>query len=773
MTKNYTLKKMKLVLFWILLLVSPIIQAQITISSDNAGNYAAWTNGSNAGTGFTTWDYWTQNTDASHFAGHFLGSSVAQGFGDINTSNQSFAMYGNPYYAAFPPQANAQRFLNNTGSTQVAGRSFLLPGQSFKIDLAIAFRDGYKGIDLLDQNFTPLFNFNVTNNLYTTSTSADLGWTYNQASVFQLEVQQTDTNTYIVIITRGSDVYNSGNRTGQFSGVKLYVGNTSGGNNLNNLFFNNMLLQRCAVTTTWNGSAWNNGLPNGDKAVAFTGNYTSTGNISACSVSVSGGAQVTIADSHTFTIENNITVAGGSALVFENNASLLQTNSSAVNTGNITYKRNSTPMRFFEYTYWSSPVAGQTLVNFSPLTSPSRYFSFDAGVANNWVLETPTNAMQAGKGYAIRSPDDYTTTPQIFNGTFTGTPNNGDISTSVVAFNPGLLNYNLLGNPYPSAISVISLLDNSNLGTLYFWTHNTAIAGNNFTTSDYAIRTRTTGTAAISGGTVPGLYIAAGQGFFASSATTGTLTFKNSMRTISNNNQFYRQAQNALTEPLNYYIHLNLTNALGAFKQIAIGYQELATIGYDFGTDAPASTEGAITFYSIIPPYTIGFGIQGRSYPWDINDVIDLGFNATIAGDYTIAIDHVNPFFDTQAIFIEDALLGTYHDLKTGPYNFNTAVGVYNSRFKIHYQNLLATTNFAVNASSVLITTFNTEIEIASTSEKIKSIQVYDVLGRMLLDRKNVNENKCIIPTLKKENQALIIKVELENNQVITKKLIF
>jgi hypothetical protein len=212
---------------------------------------------------------------------------------------------------------------------------------------------------------------------------------------------------------------------------------------------------------------------------------------------------------------------------------------------------------------------------------------------------------------------------------------------------------------------------------------------------------------------------------------------------------------------------------LGAFKQIAIGYQELATIGYDFGTDAPASTEGAITFYSIIPPYTIGFGIQGRSYPWDINDVIDLGFNATIAGDYTIAIDHVNPFFDTQAIFIEDALLGTYHDLKTGPYNFNTAVGVYNSRFKIHYQNLLATTNFAVNASSVLITTFNTEIEIASTSEKIKSIQVYDVLGRMLLDRKNMEENKCIISTLKKENQTLIIKVELENNQVITKKLIF
>jgi hypothetical protein len=205
--------------------------------------------------------------------------------------------------------------------------------------------------------------------------------------------------------------------------------------------------------------------------------------------------------------------------------------------------------------------------------------------------------MLSGRGYAIRSPDNFTSTPQVFNGEFIGVPNNGDIPTNVIAFNPGLLNYNFIGNPYPSAISVISLLDNSNLGTMYFWTHNTAISGNSFTTNDYAIRTRTTGTAAISGGAAPGLFIAAGQGFFASAATTTTLTFTNSMRVAGNNTQFYKNTQ-AL--PLNYYVHLNLTNTLGAFKQIAVGYEELATNGYDFGTDALASTEGAITFYSLI-----------------------------------------------------------------------------------------------------------------------------------------------------------------------------
>ncbi|MFM9989361.1 T9SS sorting signal type C domain-containing protein [Flavobacterium sp.] len=524
-----------------------------------------------------------------------------------------------------------------------------------------------------------------------------------------------------------------------------------------------------AQTTTWTGS-WDNGDPDITKDVIFTANYTSPSNISAKSVLVSGGAQVTIASNHTFTIENNITVAVGSNLIFETNASLLQINPTAINTGNINYKRDSSPMKFFEYTYWSTPVAGETLVGFSPLTSPSRFHSYDSTI-NNWVNESPTNTMQSGRGYAIRSPDDYTTTPQTFNGEFIGVPNNGDIPTTVIAFNPGLLNYNFIGNPYPSAISVISLLDNSNLGTMYFWTHNTAIAGNSFTTNDYAIRTRTTGTAAISGGAAPGLFIAAGQGFFASAATTTTLTFKNIMRVANSNSQFYKNSQ---VVPLNYYIHLNLTNTSGAFKQIAFGYEELATNGYDFGTDALASTEGAITFYSLISPYTFGFGIQGRSYPWDINDVIDLGFNATIAGDYTIAIDHVNPFFDTQDIFIEDTALGTYHNLKTAPYNFNTAVGIFNSRLKIHYQNpLLSNNGFTIIANSVLVNTSNNEIEINSISEKIKTIQVYDVLGRLIFDEKNVKENKFSIASIRKQNQALIIKIELENNQIVTKKVIF
>lgn len=772
MKNNYNLKFIPFLSVFILGIATSF--GQITLGSDNAGNYTTWS-GNNFGTGFTNWNL-TTNTSGGGSAGHFIGNAVTDGFGNVNTTNKAFGMFGNPN--PNNPQANAQRYLNNTGSAQVAGRSFLLPGQSFKIDLAIAFRNGYKGINFRDQNLAFLFNFNVESDQYRVN-GTDLGWIYSQTSIFQMEVQQTDVNTYVVIITRGSDVYNSGNRTGQFAGIELYIGNTNAGNALNNLYFNNLLFQRCAVTTTWNGTSWTNGAPNINKQVAFTSSFTSSANIEACSISVSNGAVVTIAGGatpHTLTVENNITITGvGSKLIFNNNASLLQTNPAAVNNGDITFKRDATPMRNFEYTYWGSPVAGQILEGFSPDTDPDNYFLFNpAPATNTWIPVVGTATMESGKGYAIRAPESFDTTLQTFNGEFIGVPNNGNVPQSVIQFNPGILNYNLLSNPYPSAIDTNNLLDNSNLGALYFWTHNTAISNNVFTTDDYAIRTRTTSTAAVSGGIAPGVTIAAGQGFFASASSNATVTFTNTMRVNGSNSQFYRSAQSPQIDPLNYYIHLNLTNSSGAFKQIAVGYQDLATDGYDFGTDALASTQGAITFYSIIPPLNLGFGIQGRALPWGVIDQIPLGFNTTIAGDYTIAIDHFNPYFSGKNIMLEDTSNGTFHDLKLAPYNFTTAIGAFNSRFKLVYQNtVLNTVDFTNLKSEIFVYNQNDQIGINSTSEKIATIEIYNILGQLIFEEKNINQKTFLISKLVNQNQALIIKATLENGQTIAKKLIF
>ena len=526
-------------------------------------------------------------------------------------------------------------------------------------------------------------------------------------------------------------------------------------------------------TTTWTGASWDNGAPTITvDAIISSGTCPILVDTEVKSIIIQDGAVLSVDESITLTIQDNIQVLGSGQFIVNNNASILQNNASAVNVGNITYSRDAMPMRQFEFTYWGSPVAGQVLNVFSPLTLSDKFYSYNANVGvNNWVIENQNNVMTPGKGYAIRAPQGYTSTPQVFSGQFVGTPNNGNVSANVVAFNPMLLNYNLLANPYPSAINVVTLIDNSNLGTLYFWTHNSAIASNVFTSDDYAIRTRTTGTAAVTGGTAPGIYVAAGQAFFASAGTTTTINFTNAMRVAGNNSQFYRSAQDL---PLNYYVHLNMTNTLGAFKQIAFGYQEDATNDYDFGSDALASTEGAIRFYSLIPSLSFGFGIQARAYPWSINDVIPLGYTTTQAGTFDIAIDHFDTFFADKDIFLEDTSNGTFHNLKNSAFSFSTAVGTFDTRFKIHYQDTsLSNDDFAGNENSVYVFKENNQPKIVSTKSNISNVIVYDTLGRIVFSKDKINASEVVLSDLMANNQALIIKTTLENNVTVAKKFIF
>jgi hypothetical protein len=217
-------------LFNVFLSGTNTVNAQIITNTDTAANYGGlgepgWTNGANAGSGFGSWDLFTTGT-----AGSFLGSSSAQGFGNINTDGQSFGMFGNPSGDNY---SNAQRSFS----------SALNVGDTFSIDLAVAFRNGNKGISLFSGGFAPaneVWNFNAGADQYTAGGS-NLGWAYSQTSVFNLLATQTGVDSYSISLTRGGDLYSTNiTGLGGLSGFKLYVGSTDAGNDLNNLFANNL-----------------------------------------------------------------------------------------------------------------------------------------------------------------------------------------------------------------------------------------------------------------------------------------------------------------------------------------------------------------------------------------------------------------------------------------------------------------------------------------------------------------------------------------------------
>ncbi|MQP25147.1 T9SS sorting signal type C domain-containing protein [Flavobacterium sp. LMO8] len=527
-----------------------------------------------------------------------------------------------------------------------------------------------------------------------------------------------------------------------------------------------------SAVTVWNGSTWSNGTPDATKtAIIASGTLNLTANTNMYRAVVYNGSNLIVTSGNTLTLEKELSCIGTGSAAFRVNSSLLQNDVNVVNTA-ITYRRNST-MKQFDYTYWSSPVKNQVLNLFSPLTLGDKFFSFNADpVVNNWVLENQNNVMDSGYGYAIRAPQGYTTTPQTFSGDFIGVPNNGDVTVNVYATTVG--NYNLLGNPYPSAIRVSNLIAGSSITTVYYWTHITAVTSNLYTANDYAVRTSVAGTAAISGGSAPSNNMAAGQGFFATSTATGPVTFTNAMRVLGSNAGFFRNENDVNAEEDDNLLRLDVTNTDGAFKQQVILYLSSATNGYDSGMDGDQLDGQFVSFYSIIPGHNLA--IQAKALPWEVTDVVPLGFKSTIAAitSFDITISELGIFFDDKDVFLEDKVTNTFHNLKVSPYTFTSDAGIFNNRFVIHYQDIsLSNDDFAGIENSVYVFKENNQPKVVSTKSNIASVMVYDTLGRIVFSKDKVNASEVVLSDLIANNQALIIKTTLENNVTVAKKFIF
>lgn len=525
-------------------------------------------------------------------------------------------------------------------------------------------------------------------------------------------------------------------------------------------------------TSTWNGS-WDNGIPDSFTTVVFTSDYNSTANLEACAVIVNSG-NIVFNSNHTLTIENTLNVVGGT-VTFENNSNLIQVND-INNSGIITYKRSAMPMIGFDYTYWSSPVDYQILADFSPDTRFDKYFWWNT-ISYNWdeVIAPGFTPMETGKGYIIRAPHWYDATPRTFTGSFTGTPNNGDYPVNIHVTD-AVKNFNLLGNPYPSAISAdafMSDLDNTAaLGTgstIYLWTHNTPITNQAYNGNDYAVYNYTGGTgtspAAGTNNSRPNGFIAAGQAFMITGLATGTAVFKNYMRHTANN-QFYKSHNN--TEKNRLWLALKNDGEL--YKEILIGYLQNATNGIDRGFDGEnISAVNGFNLYSIANEKKLT--IQGRALPFNESEILPLGFTAQTAGNLKISLENFDGLFTNQSVYLEDSQLGVVHDLKQGDYSFVTASGIFESRFALRFTNTQLGINDHLKTNNLIVYKNKNEVAVLSGEELISSVTIYDISGRLIQTKTAIHTKETAIPT-GLTTAVIIVKVELENGSTSIHKII-
>lgn len=521
-----------------------------------------------------------------------------------------------------------------------------------------------------------------------------------------------------------------------------------------------------------------NGTPGANSSIVIKSDTTLNSDLTVCSCTINEGVTLTVKKDVTLTIDEDINVIGNGKLLILDGGALLQTSTSKdmfTGSAEAFEVQRITKVRRMDLTYWSTPVKNSKfyMKTLSPETLFDKYFYWSSDF--KWTTNLyGTMPMEPTKGYSIRGPQSFDTVEASdFTGKFYGTPNNGDYTIPTTVGK-----YHLIGNPYPSAIDGRKFIrDNGDVGPLYFWTHVSPPKKENgsntytYSSPDYAVLTLFGSTRATTGGETPSGYIGVGQGFIVKPNVT-SLVFKNDLRIKAQNTQFFKTTAKEAEIEANR-LWLNLSNDEDAFKQLLIGYAEGATNNFDFNYDAiTMSSNSYVDFYTISEAKKLS--IQARALPFDKTETIPLGYKATAESKFTISIDHADGFFNAQAVYLEDKTTGTITDLRTSNYTFKTAVGTFTDRFVLRYTNkTLGTDDFENIKDGVLVSVKSKVIDVTSGVENIKEVQIYTIGGQLLYNKAKIEAKELEIANLHSSNQVLLVKVFLENDHIVTKKIIF
>jgi len=469
-----------------------------------------------------------------------------------------------------------------------------------------------------------------------------------------------------------------------------------------------------------------------DRDIVFGGNLTIN---AAKSLTLTSGKQIAVAS--VFLIKSDVTGSG----------SLIHSN--AINAKVEHYIPVSVTDDFH---LLASPVAAQTInSDFSPVNQ-SLYAWNEAGA--NWLTFENTgftslngsNNFVPGRGYAV----SYSSTSTK---NFVGTLNQGVINTNLT-YSPGLYSgWNLVANPYPSAINwniangySRNMLEDAGVGEYAYWVWN-PIAGNygSFISNGFF------GTNGVSG------YIASKQGFWVKTTAAATMSLNNNARVHFSSQVWLKSNQSSNT------IRLKITSAENTYSD-----EMILCFGYpnDLG-----GAEKMFSHFQTVP----GLFSEKYNKKWSISyltaitntTVVPVGFVSGKNGNYIIKASELNSF-NTPYVYLKDLKTNTITDLNlNSDYSFTSVASDSVMRFQLIFA--LSPMDIINNISShAVIYSCNNNIYINS-NEAIQKIAIYNTLGQLIKTIENTGGN-IIIPMHGNPKACYIVRV-ISNNNVYSEKL--
>ena len=524
-------------------------------------------------------------------------------------------------------------------------------------------------------------------------------------------------------------------------------------------------------------NGWSNGFPDRTRTIRISSGYNESTPFKSCDLIVDANLSFDHNSNQSIEVFRDLTVSNG-LFTIGDTESLMMYNDYASISGSINkIERTTNLQRIYDATYWSSPVQNANLLNVFSGVNKNRIFLLDPSKKNQVYLNTAyehwfvtAGNMTMGRGYSIDGKQI-----GINTFTFSGKPNNGKISTQIF-FNYGTgtasNDFNLVGNPYPSAIDPIKLIQtNTDVfdGAIYLWTHQIdADQGGNFSSNDYIVYNL----AGSQYNSVPTpYYISSGQGFMVNAIKTGYLKFDNAMRVSGNNQYFYKGevSKNDLAEKDRVW--LKIIDQTKLKKETMIGFFEEATSAYDAGYDAKLYPGAGLRIFSIAGDDLLS--IQSVEKEFD-NKEIRIGFSTDEEQDLQIGLAKFEGDLKSTDIYLIDHELNVEHNLKIGDYKFRqTKTGSIIDRFSLKFQTTAALgIDEQISEDNLIRIKQKPESLELESLFVINRVHLFDMMGRELGQFNGTEKSMQLSTRSFKPGTVLFLKIYFENGGEIKKKLI-
>ena len=406
----------------------------------------------------------------------------------------------------------------------------------------------------------------------------------------------------------------------------------------------------------------------------------------------------------------------------------------------------------------ASPVVGESIENMHLKNNFIEAGNGDIGLApyqhdsNTWGFykNTSTGTIISGQGYSSKLAS-------LGDVSFTGTMATTDID--ITSFGR-TIDYNLVGNPYPSYINIDSFLnENSNsLEEMTLWMDRFDILEGKRVYKPISLASSIE-------------YIAPAQGFFVQPKENTGLNFTEDMQSHQSVDTFQKISSSQRPE-----IKLLMANGIST-KYTDIFYIEGTTTGFDNGYDSSIfNNTPSFSLYTNTIINSAGRKLAIQSLPNSDYEsmVVPVGITADADKEITFYATAINLPAGIK-VYLEDRELNVFTELvasDTNVYKVDLAAAVNGvGRFYLHTsQKVLDVSDVPVLTNIKIYKTTNTNLRIVGLPEGAKALKLYNIIGQEIMSTSfNVNGVKDIaLPNLSKGVYNVQLKI---GSEIIREKI--